>query len=55
MSSSFGNRPDVVVVLVNAAALELNLYLVAELVVLPAPVIVALNMIDVAQQEGMLC
>ena len=46
-------RPDVVLALVNAAALELNLYLVAELVALPAPVIVALNMIDVAEQEGM--
>ncbi|MBU0510848.1 MAG: ferrous iron transport protein B [Chloroflexi bacterium] len=46
-------RPDVVLALVNAAALELNLYLVAELVALPAPVIVALNMMDVARQEGM--
>jgi ferrous iron transport protein B len=45
-------HPDVVLVLVNAAALELNLYLVAELVVLPAPVIVVLNMMDVARQEG---
>ena len=45
-------RPDVVLVLVNAAALELNLYLVAELVLLPAPVIVVLNMMDVARQEG---
>ena len=41
-------RPDVVLALVNAAALELNLYLVAELVVLPVPVIVVLSMIDVA-------
>jgi ferrous iron transport protein B len=45
-------RPDVVVVLVDAATLEHNLYLVAELLPLPAPVIVALNMMDVAQQEG---
>jgi ferrous iron transport protein B len=45
-------HPDVVVVLVNAAALELTLYLVAELVVLPVPIIVALNMMDVAQKEG---
>ena len=45
-------RPDVVLALVNAATLELNLYLVAELVELPAPVIVALNMMDVAKQEG---
>jgi ferrous iron transport protein B len=46
-------HPDVVLALVNAATLELNLYLVAELVVLPAPVIVVLNMMDVAQQEGL--
>jgi len=46
-------RPDVVVTLVDAAILERSLYLVAELVSLPAPVIVALNMMDVARQEGM--
>ncbi|MDY7077481.1 MAG: ferrous iron transport protein B [Chloroflexota bacterium] len=46
-------QPDVVVVLVDAAILERSLYLVAELLALSAPVIVGLNMIDVAQQEGM--
>ncbi len=45
-------QPDVVVALVDAAMLERSLYLVAELVTLPAPVIVALNMMDVAEQEG---
>ncbi|MDY6877609.1 MAG: ferrous iron transport protein B [Chloroflexota bacterium] len=45
-------RPDVVVVVVDAAILERSLYLVAELLPLPAPVVVALNMMDVAQQEG---
>jgi ferrous iron transport protein B len=45
-------QPDVVVALVDAAVLERSLYLVAELVSLPAPVIVGLNMIDVAEQEG---
>jgi ferrous iron transport protein B len=45
-------RPDVVVVLLDAATLERNLYLVAELLPLPSPVIVALNMMDVAEQEG---
>jgi ferrous iron transport protein B len=45
-------RPDVVVALVDAAILERSLYLVAELVSLPAPVVVGLNMIDVAAQEG---
>lgn len=45
-------RPDVVVALVDAAVLERSLYLVAELLPLPAPVIVALNMMDVAEHEG---
>ena len=45
-------RPDVVVAVVDAATLEQSLYLVAELLPLPAPVIVALNMMDVARQEG---
>ena len=45
-------QPDVVVALVDAAILERSLYLVAELLTLPAPVIVALNMMDVAEQEG---
>lgn len=46
-------NPDVVVALVDAAILERSLYLVAELIPLPAPVVVALNMMDVAEQEGM--
>jgi ferrous iron transport protein B len=46
-------RPDVVVVIVSAVALERNLYLVAELLALPAPVVLGLNMMDVAEQEGM--
>ncbi len=45
-------RPDVVVAVVDAAILERSLYLVAELLALPAPVIVGLNMMDVARQEG---
>ncbi len=46
-------KPDVVVAIVNAASLERNLYLVAELLPLPVLVIVALNMVDVAESEGM--
>jgi ferrous iron transport protein B len=46
-------RPDVVAVIADAAALERNLYLVAELLCLPAPVVLALNMMDVAEQQGM--
>jgi ferrous iron transport protein B len=45
-------KPDVVVALVNAASLERSLYLVAELLPLPAPVIVGVNMVDVAGQQG---
>ncbi|MEA3308418.1 MAG: ferrous iron transport protein B [Chloroflexota bacterium] len=46
-------EPDVVVVVVDAAVLERSLYLLAEILLLPAPVILALNMIDVAEQEGL--
>ena len=46
-------RPDVVVAVVNAASLERNLYLVAELLPLQAKVVVGLNMVDVAADEGM--
>jgi len=45
-------QPDVVVALVDAAILERSLYLVAELLPLPSTVIVGLNMMDVAEQEG---
>ena len=45
-------KPDMVVAVVSAANLERSLYLVSELICLPAPLIVALNMMDVAEQEG---
>ncbi len=45
-------HPDLIIVVVDAAALERNLYLVAELLLLPVPIVVALNMIDVAEHEG---
>ncbi|MBP8986050.1 MAG: 50S ribosome-binding GTPase, partial [Syntrophobacterales bacterium] len=44
--------PDVIVLLVNAAALERSLYLLSELLLLGPPVIVAVNMIDVAEAQG---
>ena len=47
-------RPDVVAAVVNAASLERNLYLVAELLPLVSKLVVALNMIDVAVDEGAL-
>ncbi len=46
-------QPDVVVAIVDATALERNLYLLCELLALPAPVVLGLNMIDVAEQQGM--
>jgi ferrous iron transport protein B len=46
------DHPDLIVAVVNAASLERSLYLVAELLLLPVPIIVALNMTDVAEQEG---
>ncbi len=45
-------QPDVVVAVVSAANLERSLYLVAELICLPVPLVVGLNMMDVAEQEG---
>ena len=45
-------QPDVVVAVISAANLERSLYLVAELICLPAPLVVGLNMMDVAEQEG---
>ena len=45
-------NPDVIVLLVNASALERSLYLLAELLLLGPPVVVAVNMIDVADSQG---
>src|SRR5512143_2265393 len=45
-------KPDIVVAVVSAANLERSLYLVSELICLPAPLVVGLNMMDVADQEG---
>lgn len=44
--------PDAVLAVVNAASVERSLYIVSELVLLGLPVVVALNMTDVAEQEG---
>ncbi len=46
-------NPDIVVAVLNAASLERNLYLVAELIELSPRLVIALNMMDVAQQQGM--
>jgi ferrous iron transport protein B len=44
--------PDVVVAVVDAAIPERSLYLLAEMLLLPVPVVLVLNMMDVAEQEG---
>ena len=46
-------RPDVVVTIVDASNLERNLYLTTQVMELGVPVVVALNMIDVAQAQGL--
>ncbi|MFA5322572.1 MAG: ferrous iron transport protein B [Smithella sp.] len=45
-------KPDLVVLVLNAAALERGLYLLSEVLLLNRPVVVAVNMIDVASNQG---
>jgi ferrous iron transport protein B len=45
-------RPDVVISIVDASNLERNLYLTTQVLELGVPVVVALNMIDVAEGQG---
>jgi len=45
-------HPDATILLVNASALERSLYLLSELLLLGPPVIVAVNMTDVAEEQG---
>ncbi|HSZ55006.1 MAG TPA: ferrous iron transport protein B, partial [Tepidisphaeraceae bacterium] len=46
-------QPDVVVVVVDASNLQRNLYLVSQLIELGRPLVVALNMMDVAERRGL--
>ncbi|MDE3056556.1 MAG: ferrous iron transport protein B [Bacteroidota bacterium] len=46
-------RPDFVVCVVDASNLERNLYLVSQIIDHRTPLIIALNMIDVAEKSGM--
>lgn len=46
------DRPDIVIVVVDASNLERNLYLVVQVLEIGLPTVVALNMIDVAQSRG---
>ncbi|MFZ2396428.1 MAG: ferrous iron transport protein B [Smithella sp.] len=45
-------KPDLVVLILNAAALERGLYLLSEVLLLNRPVILAINMLDVASDQG---
>lgn len=45
-------RPDAVVVIVDASNLERNLYLMTQVLELGIPVVLALNMMDVARAQG---
>jgi ferrous iron transport protein B len=46
-------HPDVVAVVVDASSLERNLYLVCELLELGVPLVVVLNMMDIADGQGL--
>src|SRR5262245_65165653 len=46
-------RPDVVVSIVDASNLERNLYLTTQLLEMGVPVVLALNMVDVAEAHGL--
>ncbi len=46
------DSPDVVVVVADASQMERSLYLLTEIQMLSVPVVVALNMMDVAEQMG---
>jgi ferrous iron transport protein B len=45
--------PDVVIVVVDASNLQRNLYLVSQLIELGRPLVVALNMMDIAERRGL--
>ncbi len=46
------NPPDVVVCVVDASSIERNLYLAVQLAELDLPMVIALNMVDVARSRG---
>src|SRR3954466_858376 len=45
--------PDIVIVVVDASNLQRNLYLVSQLIELGRPMVVALNMMDIARRRGL--
>ena len=46
------DNPDVIVNVLDASNLERNLYLAAQLLELEKPMVIALNMSDVAEEMG---
>lgn len=46
-------RPDAIIAVLDASNLDRHLYLVAQFLELGIPVIVALNMVDVAEKRGL--
>ncbi|MEO6784623.1 MAG: ferrous iron transport protein B, partial [Chthoniobacteraceae bacterium] len=46
-------RPDAIIAVLDASNLDRHLYLVAQFLELDIPVIVALNMVDVAEKQGL--
>jgi ferrous iron transport protein B len=48
----FEQRPDVLLVILDAVTLERNLYLVAELLSLQVPLVLAINRMDLANSQG---
>src|SRR5262245_28178713 len=46
-------RPDAIIVIVDASNLERNLYLTSQALELGVPVVIALNMMDVADGQGL--
>ncbi|MEM4546278.1 MAG: ferrous iron transport protein B [Nitrososphaerota archaeon] len=47
------DRPDVVINVVDASVLERNLYFTLQLLELQAPIVIALNMVDLAEDKGL--
>src|SRR5207248_1270311 len=46
------NKVDAVIVVVDASNLQRNLYLVSQLIELGRPMVIALNMMDIAERRG---
>ncbi len=47
-------KPDAVIVMADASQLERTMYFIAEIMLLSVPVVVALNMMDVAEKKGLI-